>query len=201
MDRLSVRLGRRLVGAALGAAGVALTSAVMACPVEPIGEAKPVVDCVQRYSLEVVNGASGRVRVRLRAWAFINGDHDSGIIVLESGERETLEVSTGPTGCHELREPNVLVRSFGTVEYFDQGRSEPYRTYRYETYRCGRLPAPCTSDEDYIYQSADGTMERLFVESADRPFYLERDEDVPDLARIVITFVPSSEDGGDGATE
>ena len=201
MDRRSVRLGRHLVGAALGAAGVALTGAVMACPVEPIGEAKPVVDCVQRYSLEVVNGASGRVRVRLGVWGFINGDNDSGIIVLESDEKEILEVSTGPTGCHESQETNALVRSFGTVEFFDQGRSEPYRTYRYETYRCPRFPAPCTSDEEYIYQSADGTRERLFVESSDRPFYLERDEDVPDLARIVITFVPGAEDGGEGPVE
>ena len=201
MDRHSVRFGRHLVGAALGVAGVALTGALMACPVEPVGEAKPVVDCVERYSLEVVNGARGLVRVRLDVGAFINGEHDSGIIVLESGEKKTLEVSTGPTGCHDSQETNVLVTSLKKVEFFDQGRSDPYRTYHYPTYKCARFPAPCASDEGYIHLSTDGTWERLFVESSDRPFYLERDEDVPDLARIVITFVPGAEDGGEGSVE
>ena len=201
MDLRSVRFGRYSIGAALGAAGVALTGVMMACPVEPIGEAKPVVDCVERYSLEIVNGATGVVRVRLRVGAFIDGEHDSGIVVLERGEKETLEVSTGPTGCHDSQETNVLVTSLQQVEFFEQGSSDPYRTYYYERYRCARFPAPCTSDEDYVHQSADGTWERLFVESTGRPFYLERDKDVSDLARIVITFVPGAEDGGEGSVE
>lgn len=161
-----------------------------------------MVDCAVGYSLEVVNGAGGPARVRLSAWGFINDALDSGIIVLESGETETFEVSSGPTGCHDSpQETNVLVRAFGTVEFFDQGRSEPYRTFRYNMYKCARAPSPCASDEEYIHLSAAGTWERLFVESPDRPFYLERDEAVPDLARIVITFVPGVEDAGEGAVE
>ena len=48
----------------------------------------------------------------------------------------------------------------------------------------------------FYYDRADGVREYLFVESADRPFYLERSKEDPDLARIVITFVPSVDDGG-----
>ena len=43
--------------------------------------------------------------------------------------------------------------------------------------------------------------ESLFVESADRPFYLERDNDDSDLARIVITFVPSAEPDAEDTRE
>ena len=40
------------------------------------------------------------------------------------------------------------------------------------------------------HQSSDGTWDNLFEKSPQRPFYLEQDGEAPDLARIVITFVP-----------
>ncbi len=42
-------------------------------------------------------------------------------------------------------------------------------------------------------------MERLFVRSAARPFYLERDKQDGDLGRMVVTFVPGADAvAGDG---
>ena len=53
----------------------------------------------------------------------------------------------------------------------------------------------------YYYDPADGVKEYLFVESPDRPFYLERDSDDPDLGRIVITFVPHPDDDADSGMD
>lgn len=39
------------------------------------------------------------------------------------------------------------------------------------------------------------------MESPDRPFYLVRDKQDPELARVVITFVPSVEAGSGDVVE
>ncbi len=55
-------------------------------------------------------------------------------------------------------------------------------------------------ERDLVYTRSDGTKERLFVKSPERPFYLERDHDDGDVSRLVITFVPKAEeDLGDAA--
>ena len=60
---------------------------------------------------------------------------------------------------------------------------------------CGVDLAVCEEFDDdtlIFHRSSDGATENLFVESPDRPFYLERDKEDPALGRLVITFVPSS---------
>ncbi len=99
--------------------------------------------------------------------------------------------------CSHLPEPNVLVRLFSGIRFHEEGSEDPYRSYDYPHSRC---VYPVCRDPQHEYQSSDGTWERLFVESPDRPFYLERDED-PELARIVITFVPSAESGAERARD
>ena len=95
--------------------------------------------------------------------------------------------------CPPLPEPNVLVRGFSRIRFYDERAEDPYRTYDYPH------SSWAGSDAQYQHQLSDGTWERLFVESPDRPFYLERDDDDPELARIVITFVPSAETGAERA--
>ena len=50
----------------------------------------------------------------------------------------------------------------------------------------------CSDDTKSFRRHPDGVEELLFVESPDRPFYLERDKEDLDLGRIVITFVPDA---------
>ena len=60
---------------------------------------------------------------------------------------------------------------------------------------------PTTITRVRIIDRPDGTTERLFVESPDRPFYLERDKEDPELGRLVITFVPGADAGSGDAVE
>lgn len=96
----------------------------------------------------------------------------------------------GLTGCDALPENgNERISSFAELQFYDQDSEDPYRSYYYPFARCEDWPA-C---DRVIHQSTDGTWENLFEKSPQRPFYLERDGEAPDLARIVITYVP---DGG-----
>ena len=45
-------------------------------------------------------------------------------------------------------------------------------------------------DAECVYIRTDGAVDRLFLESPDRPFYLERDRANSGLGRMVITYVP-----------
>ncbi len=85
---------------------------------------------------------------------------------------------------------SYVVRNFASIEFFDEEADRPYKVYRYGYPRCPGGGHHC-DDEMLVY----GSRERLFVESPTRPFYLARDKDDLDLARIVITFVPSAESG------
>ena len=103
----------------------------------------------------------------------------------------------GLIGCEELPErSSEYVSAFKDIAFFYQGSEDPYKSYTYPASRCGN--AACSS---VMHRSSDGTWENLFVESPDRPFYLERDGEESDLARIVITFVPTAESGSTGAPE
>ena len=157
------------------------------------------------YRLEVANGASEVAKVRV----FVSGDwfkdivtglrvpfeSGSGIVVLKSGERRVFEIST-TSSVRDSADDNRLVRSFRRIEFFEQDSETSFRSYYYSLRGCRDVPpgADC-SDGAWVHQRADGTEERLFVESPDRPFYLERDREDPDLARIVITFVPEASAG------
>lgn len=96
-------------------------------------------------------------------------------------------MSMGPTGCDALPEiRNRGISSFAEIQFYDRDSEDPYRSYSYMSARCEDWPA-CNR---VIHLSTDGTWKNLFMESPQRPFYLERDGEDPDLARIVITFVP-----------
>lgn len=181
-------------------AAVVAGALVIACRVEgtpPVAHIDTdLVGCGYHYSLEVANDASASVRVRIAFNAGFDvpdADNDATyidehVIVLESGERRTYPM--GICGAH-LPDPNVLVRWFGRIHFYNEGSGDPFRSYYYPISRWE------DSDAQYVYQSSDGTWERLFVESPDRPFYLERDDDNAELARIVISFVPNAEAGAE----
>ena len=121
----------------------------------------------------------------------------SGIIALGTGESRTFKIAAG-MGTELLPENNAYVRLFQAIGFFELDEETPYRTYDYPSVTCeGRHPVivfwrdPACSDGRLTYESADGTTDKLFVESPERPFYLERDKQDTDLARLVITFVPS----------
>lgn len=182
--------GRRACAAALGVTAAVLAVGLAACPVSSPIVAKPTEDCHVRYSLEVANEASDRVRVRITisATSFSPpGKYDAGILSLESGEKMMFAMTWGLTGCDALPENgNERIESFAEIRFYDQDSEYPYRIYYYPFARCEDQP-DCNR---VIHQATDGTWENLFEESPQRPFYLERDGEDPDLARIVITFVP-----------
>ena len=152
------------------------------------------------FSLEIANDAADRVRVnvKIKGMRFHDVFTDprepfaKGIVTLESGERRTFEMSSG-IGPEDSQEDSRLVIEFGEVHFFEPGRSVPYRSYEYEPVGC---VGGCGGDDTlYLHVRSDGVAEPLFLESPNRPFYLERDTEDGDLARIVITFVPDAENG------
>ncbi len=99
---------------------------------------------------------------------------------------------------------NELIRWFRGIRFYDGDSDTPYRSYEYPSRGCGEDPMCWAYVDDtlfYYYDPADGVKEYLFVESPDRPFYLERDSDDPDLGRIVITFVPHPDDDADSGMD
>ncbi len=88
---------------------------------------------------------------------------------------------------------NDLVRAFSHIGFFEENANAPYKSYDYPLRGCSDEVPPDSdcSDAEWVSQGhPGGTEERLFVESPDRPFYLERDSEDLDLGRVVITFVP-----------
>lgn len=121
-----------------------------------------------------------------------------GVITLRSDEKRVFEVSA--FGPRDSTKDNYLLRfSFGRISFFDENLDTPYRSYDYAVFGCrdARPGSDCSDDMWTSYMRPDGPEEQLFMESPDRPFYLERDSEDPDLGRIVITFVPDR-DGGSG---
>ena len=145
--------------------------------------------------LEVVNESRQRARIRIamrRGTSFLvpnegNSDYftsrrTSGIQDLDGGESITLAIMS--------LEGNRYSRHFRGIYFYDARGDNPHTSYQYETWWCG----PDFSDDTLcVFKRSDGAVEKLFVESPERPFYLERDKTDPGLARLVITYVP---DGG-----
>lgn len=195
--------GRRACEAALGVTAAVLAIGLAACPVSSPIIVKPMKLCSVRYSFEVANDASDRVRVRITIAGFsLPGDilalePPSGILSLESGEKRPLSTTWGLPECdpspensrEHISSPRTSAKrtpSFAEIQFYDQDSENPYRSYSYVSARCEDQP----NCNRVIHQSTDGTWENLFEKSPQRPFYLERDGEAPDLARIVITFVP-----------
>ena len=159
-----------------------------------------VTDPAALWSLEVRNEASDRVRVAIGfriPGISVSWDPDpyKNVIVLDSGESRRFDAGSSLT--IDSSEDNDEVLFLDRVEFYAPEADTPYRRYVYPSYhRCvrGRDETHC------VHERADGTMERLFVKSPERPFYLELDKQDGDLARLVITFVPDAEpsaaDGG-----
>ena len=162
--------------------------------------AQATVDYNARYRLEVVSSAVDAARVRIDMGGDIfreissrsqSAQYGSGIIALKTGDKKVFDVSV--VGPKDTTEDNYLLISFSGIHFFYEDSDTPYRRYVYPVgggCSDGRSGSDCTDDARTYRRHPDGTEERLFVESPDRPFYLERDQEDPDLARIVITFVP-----------
>lgn len=162
--------------------------------------------CRADFSLEVVNNASDQIRMQIEmfdsvGWAqtVISADGSpyarrSGIFNLDSQRK--LRFSAFSAFHGECDSPaNFYLRDIGAVSFYEAGADIPYRGYVYLAFGCGVDLAACEEFDDdtlIFHRSSDGTTENLFVESPDRPFYLERDKDDPALGRLVVTFVPSS---------
>jgi len=164
-------------------------------------------DYITVYALDVVNDAPELVRIRIDVGGQefkdiatgVRNPYGSGIITLRSREKREFEMSV--FGPMDSPEDNYSVTSFGSIAFFEENHDAPYKRYEYWRVSYDSLPrgcaefppAPDCSDDAWLFERRpEGTEERLFVESPDRPFYLERDKEDPDLARIVITFVPEA---------
>ncbi len=162
----------------------------------------------QEFTLEVVNNSSDRVRVQIAMMGSyllrgavdalrtsVGPDPDPYVLELDVDERVSVTVIRSiPAGAKDSAEDGVYVRELSAVYFFAEEAVFAYRGYAYLGFGCGVELAACEdSDDDSLvfHRSAGGALERLFVESPDRPFYLERDEQNRDLARLVITFVPA----------
>lgn len=167
-------------------------------------------DPSERYFLEVANDAADRVRVRISMGSSDFLDRPSGQkspfwieLELENGERTTLRMAASAGG--ETAARNILaLLYFGEIHFLEANSSVAYRSYVYRYAGCEGDDRKCweSGDDTLIYhRRSDGTTERLVVESPERPFYLERDKNDPDLGRIVITFVPGATEGSGSTVE
>ena len=117
----------------------------------------------------------------------------SSILALDTRESITLAVKTYTSSCGAGTprddETSVFVRQFRSIHYLGIA---PVTSYVYRLTEClGFFCSHPGDDTMVLHESSDGTMEQLFLESSDRPFYLERDTENRQLARLVITFVPT----------
>lgn len=183
----------------VGLLGVTAFGSILAsCSVEPI----PPDPAVARFFLEIVNESSERARVQIVMILTYfeippkRIDRRSGVIDLESNGKMTFRMVQNLY----VRDPpddvwdSVYIRWFKEAHFYDEDADSPYKSYVYESFEC--LGFYCEEPGDdtlVVHESADGTTEQLFLESPDRPFYLERDTEDPRLGRVVITFVPSAD--------
>ena len=176
------------------AAGVALACLVVASCHPGLH-----VDHAADYLLAVANRATDRVSVQVDMGGgstFVDIGFSSGVFTLKSGENRAFRMHSG-LGPVDSREDGGLVVWLRAIHFYEAGESVPYRSYEYRSNGCVGGGQDCWEygDEALMeHERSDGTLEQLFVESPDRPFYLERDKDDLDLGRIVITFVPSVEE-------
>ena len=151
------------------------------------------------FYLEIVNESSDSVRVqigmknsdfRIPADDRRNFHRRSGVLVLASNERMIFAMETHGLVPADGR----FVSGLQEVYFYDEDGENPYKSYQYPGYRCnGNSTCEDAGDDTtVVHLRSDGVRENLFVESPERPFYLERDEEDVDLGRIVITYVPSA---------
>ena len=173
---------------------------------------RPHVDYAASFRLEVANVGADRVNVRIGMGVSVFAVKDRGpdgpaslsdIVALDGGERKVFRV-TSPFGTRDSAEDGAVVSTFREIHFQRQHGDTPYRSYVYRLGGCHeRSDGSCfdkSGDVTLIYyRREDGVKERLFVESPERPFYLERDTEDRDLGRIVITFAPTVAGGGEDA--
>ena len=148
-------------------------------------------DSYALFRFELVNQASAPVRVRYE----MDGGK-SPIRDLGSGERHTDTILTG-FGVQDTSHDNYFVGRFEGIYFYAPGAAIPYLGYTYRgriCYYARWRDLDIGYDMLCLYDTSDGAREERFVASPDRPFYLEKDEEDHDLARLVITFVPSVEE-------
>lgn len=156
-----------------------------------------------RFDLEVVNraGASVGVQIKMMAARFCRpiggGRRDySGIAVLRGGERHVFELDV--YGVEDSSEDGRFVDEFEEVYFYVPGADAPYVRYALQT--CARPNRYLGEDIPCVYEPGEGRKlwEKLFVETPDRPFHLERVAGEGDRARVVITSVPAEDSGVGG---
>ena len=176
-----------------------MVSAMTGCLVTACLFGGPVTDPAARWNLELVNEAGARIRVALAL-----GQHHSflsptgkrgGIVVLDPGEKRAFVIAAGLG--QDTSEDNIGLTYFHELHFFDAASDTPYQSYVYLAHKYVRDAHG--GDDVWLYERSDGAMERLFVRSPERPFYLERDKEDGDLGRLVITFVPSADATAGGA--
>lgn len=193
---------------------VTATAAMAGLFATACGRPMGVSEAAAKWSFEVVNEATDRVRIKVGFRGRLNPVHGDGgphVIypvneddgdptvsrgfVLDMAERITFDMAAAFFA--DSSEDSDFIRYFYRLDFLDEDSGAAFRSYVYPSAQCdGRIETHCV----YVHEHSDGTMERLFVESPERPFYLERDTQDGDLARLVITFVPdtrsSADDGG-----
>ena len=168
------------------------------------GLGRMVISYVPRGQfLEVINESGDRIRIQIAmrddasflapTWGN-RYRHSSGILALDNDERTTLAMSPG-AGPRESPVNIRYIRLFAALHFYRLGAHTPYRSYVYDTWWCG---PDVTDDTSCVYyRRSDGAVDRLFERSPDRPFYLERDREDLNLARLVVTFEPSGVPGSE----
>ena len=174
---------------------------------------QPVISYGLLYFIEVDNQADDGVAIEIHMGSghdFMDiptgqqRSHSWIKLALASGERRTLEMQAGP-GASDSRADSGAVMAFREMHFYEERETVPYRSYVYDgLIHCRGVDQACWELDDgtlIYHERSDGVEEQLFVESPDRPFYLERDKEDGDLARIVITFVPSADEGSGNGVE
>lgn len=163
--------------------------------------------CSAEFALEVVNATSERIRLQVamisgyfQGYPSVPGDDYKRTDIFElSGGSRTRFAMQSVMGIVDSLEDGFYVRGFGAVFFYAKQAQVPYRGYVYLGFGCGVEVTACGTPDDGAlihHRALDGTNNNLFLEAADRPFYLEVDNDNPDLGRLVITAVPSGSPDG-----
>lgn len=199
------RSGQGVVGVVVVAVAGAALAGLLVASCRPAVYADPVAF----YLLEVANRATDRARVQVDMGGhyFLDVRMDPGAplpsvvtVTLESGGSRIFRMQTA-RGTVDSQKDGYLAAGFREVHFYN-GESGPYRSYEYKSVGCDGTGWPCWDDDTLLYhRRPNETKDYLFVESPDRPFYLEWDETNLDLGRIVITFLPSTEDESEKGVE
>jgi len=194
-----LRCANRFVASFFVVCGILAGYSVTAC------RAPTKVEYSARYFLEVVNEAADSVRIHTHVGGqdfkeipagVRRSRYGSGIMALKSRQARAFEMTV--FGPRDSPADNNFLVAFSSIHFFAEDSDTPFRSYEYPVGGgCGegRVGSNCSDDARTYRRHPDGFEERLFVESTDRPFYLERDGEDPELGRIVITFVPDMDAG------